>query len=45
MMSGVLVGGLAGARVARSAPQQMLRVLVIVVGLLLTAIYAWRYWL
>jgi uncharacterized membrane protein YfcA len=45
MMSGVLVGGLAGARIARSAPQQMLRVLVIVVGLLLTAIYAWRYWL
>lgn len=44
MMTGVVAGGLVGARIARSAPQALMRALVIAVGVLLTAIYAWRYW-
>jgi len=44
MMGGALVGGLIGAQIARHAPRDIMRVVVIIVGCLLTAVYAWRYW-
>jgi uncharacterized membrane protein YfcA len=33
-----------GARLAQIAPRAVMRVVVVAVGALLTAIYAWRYW-
>jgi uncharacterized membrane protein YfcA len=44
MMSGCLIGGFCGAHLARRVPQQFMRVVVVVVGALLTAVFAWRYW-
>jgi uncharacterized membrane protein YfcA len=44
MMGGALVGGLIGAQIARHAPRDIMRVVVIAIGCLLTVIYAWRYW-
>ncbi len=44
MMGGALVGALIGAQIARRAPREIMRVVVIVVGCLLTVVYAWRYW-
>ncbi len=44
MMGGALIGGLIGAQIARIAPRNIMRIAVIVVGCLLTAVYAWRYW-
>jgi uncharacterized membrane protein YfcA len=44
MMGGALVGALIGAQIARHAPRDIMRVVVILVGCLLTAVYAWRYW-
>jgi uncharacterized membrane protein YfcA len=44
MMGGALVGGLLGAQIARYAPRQIMRLVVIAVGCLLTVVYAWRYW-
>lgn len=44
MMGGALVGGLIGAQVARYAPRDIMRVVVIAVGCLLTIVYSWRYW-
>ena len=43
--SGAIGGGLAGAHMARILPVGAARGLVIAFGALLTAIYAWRYWL
>jgi hypothetical protein len=45
MMAGCLVGGFCGAHLARRVPQQAMRVVVVVVGATLTALFAWRYWL
>lgn len=45
VMTGGLAGGLAGAHVARILPLNAARWMVIAFGALLTAIYAWRYWL
>lgn len=42
---GAIGGALAGAHVARILPVAAARRLVIAFGALLTAIYAWRYWL
>jgi uncharacterized protein len=42
---GAIGGALAGAHVARILPVAAARGLVIAFGALLTAIYAWRYWL
>jgi uncharacterized membrane protein YfcA len=39
-----LIGGFCGAHLARRAPQQLMRVVVVVVGAALTAVFAWRYW-
>jgi uncharacterized membrane protein YfcA len=45
MMGGALIGGLIGAQIARHAPRELMRIVVISVGVLLTGVYAWRYWL
>jgi uncharacterized membrane protein YfcA len=45
LMTGMLVGCLIGARVAQVMPNHAARRLVVLVGALLTAIFAWRYWL
>jgi len=44
MMSGCLVGGFCGAHLARRVPQDAMRVFIVVVSALLTAVFAWRYW-
>lgn len=44
MMAGAIVGSLAGGLLARVMPNSVARVLVTVVGTLLTAVFAWRYW-
>jgi uncharacterized membrane protein YfcA len=44
LMAGSIVGGLAGASVARVMPRQVMRVSVVAVGAVLTAYFAWRYW-
>jgi uncharacterized protein len=44
MMAGTLVGGFLGGYLARVVPQPVMRVFVTAVGLLLTAVFAWRYW-
>jgi uncharacterized protein len=44
MMVGCLIGGFSGAHLARRVPHALMRVLVIVVGLVLTTLFAWRYW-
>ena len=44
MMAGCLIGGFCGAHLARRVPQDAMRVVVVAVGALLTAVFAWRYW-
>jgi uncharacterized membrane protein YfcA len=44
MMAGTLVGGLIGARLAQVMPNDTARRLVVLVGALLTVVFAWRYW-
>jgi uncharacterized protein len=44
VMTGALIGGIIGARIAQVAPHTIMRVVVIACGALLTAIFAWRYW-
>lgn len=41
---GAMSGGFIGARVAKRMPVAWLRGMVIAVGLVLTAIYTWQYW-
>lgn len=45
MMAGALVGAFIGARIAQVVPHHIMRVVVTVVGALLTVAFAWRYWL
>ncbi len=45
LIAGVLLGSLIGARLAALMPNNAARGLVICAGTLLTAVYAWRYWL
>ncbi len=45
MMAGAAVGGFLGGRLARVLPPDLVRLIVITVGTILTAVYAWRYWL
>lgn len=45
MMAGAFAGGYAGARLARVVPARILHVLVIIVGCIVTVVYARRYWL
>ena len=44
MMAGCLIGGYFGGRLARIVPQEIMRVVVVVIGAALTAVFAWRYW-
>ena len=44
LMAGTIVGGLAGSYLARVAPQHIVRVLVVVVGALFTAVFVRKYW-
>lgn len=44
LMAGTLLGALIGARLAQVMPNRAARSLVVVVGALLTAVFAWRYW-
>jgi uncharacterized membrane protein YfcA len=44
MMAGCLVGGFCGAHLSRHIPQQFMRVVVVAVGVLLTVVFAWKYW-
>jgi uncharacterized membrane protein YfcA len=44
MGAGALVGGYAGARLARVIPQRVVRWIVIVIGCILTVVYARRAW-
>jgi len=45
MMGGALIGSVIGARIARHAPREIMRWVVTGIGVILTAVYAWRYWL
>ena len=45
MMAGALAGGYLGGRLARVLSPGLVRWIVIAVGSILTAVYAWRYWL
>jgi uncharacterized protein len=42
--AGTIVGGLTGAWLARLMPRAVMRVAVVVIGALLTVLFAWRYW-
>lgn len=42
---GGILGGIAGVRLARIVPQDRMRMIVVVFGVVLTLTYAWRYWL
>ena len=44
MTAGCLFGAFCGAHLARRVPQDAMRVVIVVVGAALTAIFAWRYW-
>ena len=44
MLAGALVGAMIGARAAQVVPHAVMRVVVTVVGALLTIVFAWRYW-
>jgi uncharacterized protein len=44
MIAGTLAGAVVGARLAQVMPNQIARGLVVFVGALLTAVFAWRYW-
>jgi uncharacterized membrane protein YfcA len=44
MTVGCLIGGFFGSHLARRVPQEIMRFVVIAVGLLLTAVFAWKYW-
>jgi uncharacterized membrane protein YfcA len=44
MMAGCLFGAYCGAHLARRVPQDAMRVVIVLVGAALTAVFAWRYW-
>lgn len=44
MMIGAFFGGWSGGRLARILPRDVMRGLVIAVGVLMTGVFAWRYW-
>ena len=45
VMTGAVIGGFIGGRLARVLPSELMRRVVIVVGTVLTLVYARRYWL
>jgi uncharacterized membrane protein YfcA len=44
MMAGCLIGAFCGSYLARRVRQDAMRVVIVVVGATLTAVFAWRYW-
>jgi uncharacterized membrane protein YfcA len=44
LMAGTIAGGVAGAALARIVPREVMRIAVVAVGALLTAVFARRYW-
>jgi uncharacterized membrane protein YfcA len=44
LMAGTVMGALIGARLAQVMPNHAARTLIVVLGALLTAVFAWRYW-
>ncbi|MEI8153841.1 MAG: sulfite exporter TauE/SafE family protein [Hyphomicrobiales bacterium] len=44
MAAGCLIGGFCGAHLSRRIPQRAMRVVVVAVGAVLTAVFAWKYW-
>jgi hypothetical protein len=44
MMAGAFAGGLVGSWLARSLPRELMRVVIVIVGALLTVLFARRYW-
>jgi hypothetical protein len=44
LMAGTIVGGYAGAHIARVIPRNIVRVLIVIVGAALTVAFARRYW-
>jgi uncharacterized membrane protein YfcA len=45
MMAGAVIGGFCGGHLARVVPAPAMRVVVVSIGLLLTVVFALRYWL
>ena len=45
LMAGATIGGFLGGRLARVLPPAAMRWIIIAVGTILTAVYAYRYWL
>ncbi len=45
MMIGTLAGGFAGIKLTKVLPQSVVRNVIVTCGVLMTAIYVWRYWL
>lgn len=45
MMAGAVIGGFCGGQLARIMPAPVMRILVVAMGVLLTVVFAWRYWL
>jgi uncharacterized membrane protein YfcA len=44
MMSGCLIGGFCGVHLSRRIPQEVMRVVVVIISGVLTVVFAWRYW-
>jgi uncharacterized protein len=44
MMAGAFVGGVLGSWLARSLPRGLMRVMIVTMGVVLTAVFAERYW-
>jgi uncharacterized protein len=44
LMAGCIAGGLIGSWVARIIPRDIVRVVIVLAGALLTVAFAWRYW-
>lgn len=44
LMSGTILGGMIGARIARILPRNVVRVMIVVIGAALTFAFARRYW-
>jgi uncharacterized protein len=45
MMIGTVAGGFAGIKLTKVLPQAVVRNVIVTCGLVMTAIYVWRYWL
>jgi uncharacterized membrane protein YfcA len=44
MLGGALCGGMLGGKLVAVLPPELVRSIIIAIGVLMSAIYAWRYW-